>query len=137
MKKTTTVLSVIVVLLLVTLAYTTYITYNPFATIPQEETVTIIDGKGVYVEVRVPVERIVSITSGATEIICALGGGNRIVGRDSYSTFPPLVLEKPVVAGSSYDPNLELLLELEPDLVVADTMLSSELRGRSKMPVCR
>ncbi|MCP8306509.1 MAG: ABC transporter substrate-binding protein [archaeon] len=130
MRKTTVVLSVIIVLLLVALAYTTYMAYTTtLPSTPPKETVTIVDGKGVYVEVGVPVERIVSITSGSTEIICALGGGNRLVGRDSYSTFPPLVLEKPIVAGSSYSPNLEVLLELEPDLVVADAMLSSELRS--------
>jgi len=62
-------------------------------------------------------------------MICALGCEDRIVGRDSYSTFPPSVLEKPEVAGSSYSPNLELLLELVPDIVIADGMLSSELRS--------
>lgn len=131
MKKKTAILSVIIiVLVIVALAYTTYRFYVPSETGPQKETITIVDGTGVHVKVEIPVERIVCISDGLTEVICALGGGDRIVGRDSYSTFPPSILEKPVVAESSYNPDLELLLELEPDLVIADLRLSSELRGK-------
>lgn len=131
MKKKTAILSVIIiVLVIVALAYTTYRLYVPSETGPQKDTVTIVDATGVHVEVKVPVERIISLSNGLTEIICVLGGEDRIVGRDSTSTFPPSILETPVVAESAYNPNLELLLELEPDLVFSDLMLSSETRGK-------
>jgi len=131
MKKTTAVVSVIIiVLVIVALAYTTYRLYVPSETGPQKETVTIVDATGVHVEVKVPVERIVCLSNGLTEIICILGGEDRIVGRDSTSTFPPSILEKPVVGKSAYNPNLELLLQLEPDLVFSDLMMSSETRGK-------
>ncbi|HOI70229.1 MAG TPA: ABC transporter substrate-binding protein [Methanothrix sp.] len=74
--------------------------------------------------------RIVSITSRTSEIICALGAGDRIVGRDSYSIVPSSLEDVPVVAGSSYTPNVELILELEPDLVIDDSMLSDDYRQR-------
>ncbi len=74
--------------------------------------------------VTVPATRVVSLANGLTEIICALGCDDSIVGRDSYTIFPPSVLDVPVVAESTL--NLELLLELEPTLVVADTRHSVE-----------
>ncbi len=98
-------------------------------TLPSD-TVTIVDGTGESVDVSRPVMRIVSITSRTSEIICALDAGERIVGRDSYSIVPKSLEDVPVVAGSSYTPNVELILELEPDLVIADSMLSDDYRQR-------
>ncbi|MEM3051429.1 MAG: ABC transporter substrate-binding protein [Candidatus Bathyarchaeia archaeon] len=92
--------------------------------------VTVTDVKGVTVNVTLPVKRIVAITSGVTDIISSLGAGDKIVGRDSYSTFPSAILDVPVVAGSSASPNIELIAELEPDLVIADTMLKDEARAQ-------
>lgn len=92
--------------------------------------VTVTDVKGVTVNITLPIKRIVAITRGVTDIIYSLGAGDKIVGRDSYSTFPEDILKVPVVAGSSADPNIELIAELEPDLVIADTMLSVENRAK-------
>jgi iron complex transport system substrate-binding protein len=90
---------------------------------PAPQSVTVVDVKGRSVEVKLPVNRIVSITQGASTLLCALGAGDKIVGRDSNSVVPSLLLEVPEVAGSSYDPNVERVLELQPDVVIADTML--------------
>jgi iron complex transport system substrate-binding protein len=87
------------------------------------EIVTVLDGNGVEITINLPVERIVSINSGLTEILSALGCEDRIVGRDQSSTLPPSVLDIPVVAENSYAPNVELILEQEPDIVFADSML--------------
>lgn len=94
------------------------------------ETITIVDGKGQFVNVSIPVERIASISSRASEIICALGAGDKIVGRDSYSFFPPALEDVQVVAESSHAPNIELIHKLDPDLVIADSMLSNDDRKK-------
>ncbi|MBC7129680.1 ABC transporter substrate-binding protein, partial [Candidatus Bathyarchaeota archaeon] len=98
----------------------------------QEQTIPIVDGTGRNITVHLPIERVVSLNPGLTELLYALGCGDKIVGRDVNSIFPPQVLDKPVVGSSSYDPNVELLLELHPDLVLADDMLSfnQEVLGR-------
>lgn len=93
-------------------------------------TITIVDGKGQSVDVPTPVERIASISSRASEIICALGAGDKIVGRDSYSFFPPALEDVQVVAESSHMPNIELIHKLKPDLVIADSMLSDDDRKK-------
>jgi iron complex transport system substrate-binding protein len=94
------------------------------------KTVTIVDGTGQSVNVSLPVDRIVCISSRASEIVCALGDGDKIVGRDSYSFFPTSLEDVPVVAESSYNPDVELIHKINPDLVVADSMLSDDNRKK-------
>jgi iron complex transport system substrate-binding protein len=88
--------------------------------------ITVVDSLGNTVTITRPVTRIVSINYGLTEILCALGYQDLIVGRDELSISPPSVTSIPVVAGSSYTPNMELLLETKPDLIIADGMLRSK-----------
>lgn len=97
---------------------------------PKKTPVTITDSTGKKVAVLRPVEKVVAITSGASEIIYALGGGEKIAGRDSYSVFPAALKKIPEVAGSSYNPNIELIMQSKPDVVIADTMLKTENREK-------
>jgi iron complex transport system substrate-binding protein len=92
------------------------------------ETVTIVDYTERSVDVPLPAERIVSLSSSASEIVCALDAGDLIVGRGASSIFPPRLEEVTVVGKSSRTFDLELILELRPDLVIADTMLSEDDR---------
>lgn len=92
------------------------------------ETITIIDFTGHQVDISAPVNKTVSLSGAASEILWALDGGKSLVGRSSSSNFPPL-LENVTVAGKhSNSPDLEMIMELKPQLVIADTMLSDEDR---------
>lgn len=84
---------------------------------------SVVDWQGVNVTLQAPAKTVISLSSGMTELIYALGCGDKIIGRDSYSNFPPDVLNKPVVAPHSYHPPLERILELKPDLLVSNTNL--------------
>lgn len=90
------------------------------------EMVNVIDFNNNSVSVDAPAHRIVSLASGATEIVCALDGGQSLVGRGSVSTFPSYVMNIAEVGRNSNSPDLELIIELSPDLVIADTMLSAD-----------
>jgi iron complex transport system substrate-binding protein len=90
------------------------------------ETVDVIDSTGRSVSVDVPVERVVSLGTGVATYLYALDGGDCLVGRDSYSYFPPALEEVAIAGKSSYSPDLELIMSLNPDLVIADTMLSDD-----------
>ena len=90
------------------------------------ETITIVDGMNRSVDVPCPPERIVSTTASASEFICIFGGMDNIVGRDKYSTFPPDLEEKPVVGSYSKTTNVELVLDLDPDVVISDTSMLPE-----------
>ncbi|MFC1919036.1 ABC transporter substrate-binding protein [Chloroflexota bacterium] len=92
--------------------------------------ITIIDYTGRYVEVPAPVERIVSLNSGMSTLICAFGDGDKIVGRDERSSFPSSLKDVFVVGGSAHSPNIELILEKRPDVVVSDQMLKDDMREK-------
>lgn len=61
--------------------------------------------------------RIVSLAPNATEILFALGLGERVVGVDAFSDFPLEARSRPQLGGL-LDPDLEATLRLAPDLVV-------------------
>lgn len=65
-----------------------------------------------------PAGRIVSLNPSLTAIVVALGAADRLVGVDDFSARQqPAVAELPTVGGL-YDPSLEAVVALEPDLVV-------------------
>ena len=61
--------------------------------------------------------RIISIVPAVTEMLFALGAGERVVGVGSFDKFPPEIGRLPRV-GALLDPDLERILSLRPDLVV-------------------
>jgi iron complex transport system substrate-binding protein len=65
-----------------------------------------------------PPERIVSLVPSVTEIIFSLGAEARLVGRTDFCDHPAGVRSKPSVGGM-VNPNLETLVTLKPDLVIA------------------
>jgi iron complex transport system substrate-binding protein len=74
------------------------------------------DEIGRKVEIPGPPQRIVSVAPSVTEILFALGLGERIVGVSSYCNFPPEALRKEKVGGY-ITPSMEKILSLRPDLV--------------------
>ncbi len=73
--------------------------------------------------------RIVAVAPSLTEILFALGLGDRVVGVGDYSRWPPEAAAKPRIGGL-YNPRLETIVALEPDLAV---MLPSETELASKL----
>ena len=61
--------------------------------------------------------RIISLAPNITETLYALGLGEDVAGVTRFCTFPPEAGEKPEVGGY-FDPNLEAIVVLEPDLVI-------------------
>jgi iron complex transport system substrate-binding protein len=61
--------------------------------------------------------RVVSIIPATTEMMFAMGAGDRLVAVGSYDRFPPDVDKLPRV-GALLDPNVERILALKPDLVI-------------------
>jgi len=61
--------------------------------------------------------RIISMAPSITEIVCALGMRNRLVGRTQFCTHPPGLESVPEV-GALMDTNYPLIKSLQPDLVL-------------------
>jgi iron complex transport system substrate-binding protein len=60
--------------------------------------------------------KIVSLSPTATEMLWEIGAGDQVVAVDDQSDYPKDV---PTTKLSGYEPNVEAILEYEPDLVVA------------------
>ncbi|HEX5806906.1 MAG TPA: helical backbone metal receptor [Macromonas sp.] len=78
------------------------------------------DDRGRAVRLSSAPKRIVSILPSLTEMVCQLGQCDRLVGVDRYSEWPPQVRQLPQVGGG-LDPNIELIVALRPDVVLAGT----------------
>jgi len=74
---------------------------------------------GVALSAQAP-QRIVSTAPSITELLYALGLGDRVVGVDRFSRYPPDALKKPRI-GDYAAPNLEVIASLRPDLVMIPT----------------
>ena len=71
-------------------------------------------------------ERIISLSPANTEILFALGLGEKVVGITNVCNYPAQAQEKERIGG--YDnPNLEKIIELEPDLILASYGNPTEL----------
>ena len=82
---------------------------------------TIVDDLGREVEIENLPQRIVSLAPSNTEILYALGLEEKIVGVSDYCDYPEAAKTKPRVAGYSA-PDIEKLVSLEPDLVLAESI---------------
>ena len=62
--------------------------------------------------------RLVTHTCSNTEIICALGRGDWLVGIDDHSDYPPEMVESIEKVGPDLDIDVERIAQLKPDLVI-------------------
>ena len=87
---------------------------------PQPYPITIND-----VEIEKSPEKIVCLSPALTEILYEMGFGERIIGRSSYCDYPSAVMSAEDV-GSSANPNIDRIIQLQPDLVLTATAIASK-----------
>ena len=78
------------------------------------------DMLGREVALAAPPARIVSLVPSVTEVLFALGAEARLVGVTDFCDYPPAARGRPSVGGM-VNPNLEVIVALRPDLVIATT----------------
>lgn len=71
-------------------------------------------------------QRIVSLSPANTEILFALGAGDKVVGVTSYCDYPEQVKNVEKV-GTFEGPNVELIKKAEPDVVLAGGYIQEDL----------
>jgi len=76
------------------------------------------DQLGRPVQVPKEIKRIVTLAASLTEMVFALEQGERLVGVEQFSDYPPAARELPRV-GSYINPDVERIVALRPDLVLA------------------
>ncbi len=82
-------------------------------------------GRTVALETAHP-QRIVSLAPSHTETIYALGLSDRLVAVTDYCNYPPEAEEKPSIGGFS-TPNIEEVVAMDPDLILATNIHESEV----------
>lgn len=82
------------------------------------QAVTVLDDRQQKVQIAQAPQRIVSLLPSLTETVCALNQCHKLVGLDRYSNWPESVKSVPRVGGG-LDPNIESIVALKPDLVLA------------------
>ncbi len=87
--------------------------------------INLTDFMGREVVLETPATRIVALSPSECEIIYALGAEDALVGRGEYCNYPEAALKKAVVK-SGQEVNLEEIIALTPDVVVASKMGHSE-----------
>jgi iron complex transport system substrate-binding protein len=85
--------------------------------------VTLTDAEGHEVTVA-SVDRIlpVNLYGSIAEIVFSLGLGDRVIGRDTSTTFPDAA-DLPLVTVNGHDLSAEAILELDPSIVLADASI--------------
>ena len=92
---------------------------SQLTTTPTSESSPIEDGLGRELILDEPAQRVVSLAPSNTEILFAVGAGDQVIGRDEFSDYPDQANTLPSVGGGFGDYNLEAIVDLEPDLVLA------------------
>lgn len=83
----------------------------------------VVDSAGRQVEIEQPIRRVVVLNGRAAEMMRAIGAADRIVATNSAmkerdAAFWPELSQLPAV-GSAFEPNMEIIAELRPQLVIA------------------
>lgn len=72
-------------------------------------------------------QKIVSVAPSNTEILFALGLGDKVIGRTEYCNYPAQASDVEVVGGFS-GPNTEKIIDLAPDVVFAYSSVSKDVK---------
>ena len=76
-------------------------------------------------------EKIISLSPSNTEMLYSLGLGNRVVGVTTYANYPAEATQNEKI-GSVTEPNIEKIVALEPDLVIASAVNKKEQVNKLK-----
>jgi len=106
--------------------------------IPRMYPVEIVDALNRTVTIGSEPKRVVSLAPSITEILFALGLGDKVVGVDQYSNYPPEVVKlrkegRIAVVGGYWNPDIEKILALKPDLVIASASVPSHVAIGEKL----
>ena len=70
-----------------------------------------------------------SLSPAATEIVYAIGAGDKVVGRTDYCDYPQEVADVDSI-GSYAEPNMELIIEKAPDVIFVSDYIDDSIRSQ-------
>ena len=78
------------------------------------------DHLGREIKLRVPIKKIVSTVPSQTELLAFLGLEKELIGITKFCEFPPRLMKNKNIIGGTKNLNIEKILSLKPDLIVAN-----------------
>ncbi|WLD58943.1 cobalamin-binding protein [Salinispirillum sp. LH 10-3-1] len=108
---------------------------GPLATVATAD-IRVTDDDGNTIILQQPAQRIVSLVPHATELMFEIGAGHLVIGAAEYSDYPEAAKAIPRV-GDYFALNLEAILSLQPDLVLAwhSSNVSSQLETLAQLNI--
>lgn len=88
--------------------------------------IEVTDQLGRVVRLETAPQRIISLAPSNTEVLFALGLADRVVAVTDYCNYPPEAEAKPSIGGFS-TPNMEEIVALSPDLILATSIHESKV----------
>jgi len=85
---------------------------------PEVEPIVLKDGLDRTITLEGPAQAIISMAPSNTELLYGVGAGDQVIAREDFSNYPEAVLELPSI-GNTQEQNFEMIVSLEPDLVLA------------------
>jgi iron complex transport system substrate-binding protein len=98
--------------------------------------IRVVDSRGTLIQLARPAKRVISLSPNLSEILFAIDAGDIIIARDKYSDYPPAIARVPIIS-RYFQLNLESVLLLKPDLIVAEqaSFLSGKLNRLREMGI--
>jgi len=97
---------------------------------------TVVDDFGRIVSIQKYPKRIISLAPSTTEILFAIGAGGLIVGNTDYCNYPDAAKNITKVGGFYQTLNIEVVVGLEPDLVIAFYGQEQEVSTLEDLGIC-
>jgi iron complex transport system substrate-binding protein len=108
------------VIMLITLLLAFACSRPPDAGVKRTETRQVVDESGRQVAVPARITRVVTLAPNLTEIIFAIGAGDRLVGNTTYCDYPEAA-KKIAKVGDTLQPSVERIISLQPQLILVST----------------
>ncbi|NMC12233.1 MAG: cobalamin-binding protein [Chloroflexi bacterium] len=89
--------------------------------------IVIVDGLNREITLQKPASRVISLAPSNTEILFAINAGSQVIGRDTLSDYPEEVKKLPEIGGNYGEFDIERIVSLQPDLVLATSLNPQEL----------
>lgn len=119
-----------VVIIAIVLSAALYVNYNPAASLNGTYSVT--DDEGYTTEFTATPQRIISLAPSNTQILFAIGVGDKVVGVTDYCNYPYdfsawVAAGNMTSIGGFSTPNKETIASLNPDLILATTINDADV----------
>lgn len=93
----------------------------------QSGPIVVQDGDGNEFRLEKAAQRVISLAPSNTEILFAVGAGKQVIAREDFSNFPEEAKSLPSVGGNMGKYNLEEIVKLQPDLILASPLTSADV----------